>query len=359
MPTIAPAKRPLFMHVGTRDRILFAKHLTVMLESGIPLRDALKTMRDLPISDSLRYVLQTAIQDLSGGLQLGLSLQKFPSLFDAFFVNVISVGESSGTLSSSLQYLAAQLEKADEIRSRVQAALLYPAVVLAGAVGIAIYLAFFLLPQILPLFKSLTVELPWTTRALLSITGGLRQHWLIIIILSLIAIVGGGLLLRVPRVRFAFDRVLLSLPVMGTLSRDFQTTQFARILGTLLTSGIKIVQALNITAGSLTNLTYRREINRVANLVDHGETMGGELGKKRHLFSATSASMIAIGESTGRLPTALLMLAEFTEKEVDATTRNLTTLIEPLILVLVGGLVGFIALSIITPIYQLTQGMGR
>lgn len=359
MATRPQIKRPLLMHVSTRDQILFAKHLTVMLESGIPLRDALKTMRDLPMSVSQRYVIQTAIKDLSDGLQLGLSLQKFPRTFDAFFVNVISVGESSGTLSSALKYLATQLEKADEIRGRVQAAILYPAIVFVGALGIAVYLAFFLLPQILPLFKSLTVELPWTTRVLLSTTNALRDHWLIIAIVTVAVIASAILLFRIQRVRRTWHRTLLMIPVLGALVRDFQTTQFARILGTLLTSGIKIVQALKITSTSLTNLAYSDELARVGDLVNHGEAMGTELGKKPRLFSPTAASMISIGERTGRLPTALLTLAEFTEKEVDATTRNLTTLLEPMVLVVVGGMVGFIALSIITPIYQLTQGIGH
>ncbi len=170
-------KGSFFTRVGLSDKILFAKHLAVMLEAGIPLRDALEVLKEQVSNKSLRHILGIMIKDLSGGQVLAFSLAKFPRVFDPFFVNVIEVGEASGTLPASLNYLAAQLEKTQDLRGKTRNALIYPFVVFIGAIGIGIYLGFFMLPQLVPLFASLNTELPPTTRILLFITAWLRSSW--------------------------------------------------------------------------------------------------------------------------------------------------------------------------------------
>jgi len=157
--------------------------------------------------------------------------------------------------------------------------------------------------------------------------------------------------------RFAFYHVMLSVPVVGHLMQNLQTAKFSRILGTLLSSGVTIVTALGVTAESTDNPVYKKEIDLIARAVDRGETIGAELRLHKRLFSLTTASMVGVGERTGKLSESLITLAEFSEREVDRTTRDLSTLIEPITLMVVGLLVGFVALSIITPIYQITQGV--
>ncbi len=351
------AKRPLFMHVKARDQVNFARYLAVMLDAGIPLHEALGVL-EVQIEDpSLRYVLQTAIADLGDGLPLHTSIAKFPKLFDVFFINSLGVGEQTGTLASTLRYLAIQLEKSEDIRGKVRSALLYPTIVFTGALGIGAYLAFFMLPKILPMFTTLNVTLPPTTRALLAISGWLTAYWPWFIGIVIAVVVGGGALFRIPRVRFAAYSLLLRIPVAGRLVQNLQTAKFSRILGTLLTSGVTIVTALNVTADSTDNPVYKKELLLIAREVEGGKTIGDELRLHERLFSRTTTSMVGIGERTGKLSDSLIALAEFTEREVDAMTRNLSTLIEPLTLIVVGLLVGFIALSIITPIYQITQGI--
>ncbi|MBI4133379.1 type II secretion system F family protein, partial [Candidatus Uhrbacteria bacterium] len=209
------------------------------------------------------------------------------------------------------------------------------------------------------LFTSLDIDLPLTTRFLLGATAWLGDYgfWLLGAMIALG--VGATVLWYVKPVRIVISNIFLVAPVVGRLIRDVETMQFARILGTLLSSGVKIVPALRITSESLTNIVYNRAVTRIADLLERGETIGDELVKRSRLFSKTTASMVAVGEQTGRLAESLLSLAEFTEHEVDATTKNLSVLIEPLVLVIVGVLVGFIALALITPLYQLTEGIGR
>ncbi|MCR4256162.1 MAG: type II secretion system F family protein [Candidatus Uhrbacteria bacterium] len=352
-----PVKKPLFLHLKTRDKINFSRHLAVMLDAGIPFHEALGVLKEQLIDPSFRYVLQTALADLADGLPLHTSIAKFPRLFDPFFVNAVSVGEASGTLASTLRYLATQLEKSDSLRGKVRSALLYPVIIFTGALGIGIYLAFFLLPKILPLFTTLNVKLPPTTRALLAVSGWLTAYWPWFVGGLVFAITGLFFLFKIPRMRFAAHALILRLPVAGRLVQNMQTAKFSRILGTLLSSGVTIVVALNVTAESTDNPVYKKELDVIARSVERGETIGDELRRHRRLFSGTTASMIGVGERTGKLSDSLIALAEFTEREVDTTTRDLSTLIEPITLIVVGLLVGFIALSIITPIYQITEGI--
>lgn len=350
-------KKPLFLSLNTRDKVNFARHLAVMLDAGIPLHEALGVLEEQIADPSLQYVLRSAIADLADGLPLHMSIAKFPKLFDAFFINAMSVGESSGTLSSTLRYLSVQLEKSEDLKGKVQSALLYPAIVFTGALGIGAYLAFFMLPKILPLFTSLNVTLPPTTRALLAISGWLAAYWPWFVGGVILLAVGISLLARINAVRYAFYQALLRMPVAGKLVQDLQTAKFSRILGTLLNSGVTIVTALGVTAESIDNLVYKKEIEAISHAVDRGETIGAELRLHKRLFSLTTASMVGVGERTGKLSESLITLAEFAEREVDRTTRDLSTLIEPITLMVVGLLVGFVALSIITPIYQITQGI--
>lgn len=363
--TRSPAKKalstipaPHFLHLGTREKVLLLKHLTVMLDAGIPLRDALKAMREQKNSPSLLFVIQTAIKDMADGRQLSYTLNKFPHLFDPFFVNAIQVGESSGTLPKTLQYLATQTDKAQQLQSQVRGALIYPLIIFLGSIGISIYLSFFLLPQLLPLFKSLAVTLPVSTRFLLAATGLIRNQWLIILIVLASLAIGLLLIWRYSHAfRYFIHALLLRIPVFGRLFREIQTNQFARILGTLLTSSVQIVPALKITAHSSNNLVYQRHLTELVTSVERGQTITSELNKQPKLFSRTAISMVAVGEQTGTLPRSLMALADFAEREIEEMTKNMTTLIEPIVLLAVGGLVGFIALSIIMPIYQLTQGI--
>lgn len=357
MPTNPRPKKPTFFSISIRDKVILAKHLAVMLDAGIPLREALSVLVEQLTQPSLRHILTIAIVDMDNGLSLHTSLEKFPKLFDAFFTNAVAVGEASGTLPNALRYLATQLEKAQDLRGKIRSALFYPAIVLIGAAGIAIYLAFYLLPKLVPIFTSLRVTLPPTTRALLIASRWLQLHWLALLLGLLIFIVALTLISRLRRVRYAEERVLLALPMVGSLAKNIVTARFSRILGTLLQSGVKIVPALSLTANSLENLVYQKAFQKISEAVERGETVGSVLNLHARLFSKTTRSMVGVGERTGKLPESLLALAEFTEREVDNATRNLSTMIEPITLLFVGLLVGFIAISIITPIYQLTEGI--
>lgn len=350
-------QKPVFLTVSAKEKIIFSRHLASMLDAGIPLHEALGILQDQIAQPTLKYIISISINDLADGLPLHTSFAKFPKIFDSFFINSINVGEASGTLPETLRYLSIQLEKAEEVRSKVKAALLYPVIVFFGSIAIGIYLAFFMLPKIVPLFSTLSVKLPPTTRALLAISAWMSEYWLFLLAGLIVLTTGFSLLMKINAVSYSFYRILLMIPVVSRLFREMQTAQFSRILGTLLSSGVTIIPALKVTTKSIDNPVYKRELQVITESVERGETIGEELQKHPQLFSRISASMVGVGERTGKLSESLINMAEFTEQEVDDMTRNLSTLIEPVTLMLVGLLVGFVALSIVTPIYQITQGI--
>lgn len=351
--------KPLIFRVSNKEKLIFAKNLAVMINAGIPMQEAFIVMHEQIESPSLRYFLDIAIQDLAEGQVLAHALRRFPKIFDPFFINLISVGEESGTLPSSLLYLATQIEKSIDLQTKVRSALVYPIIIFVGAVGVGIYLSFFLLPQLTPLFHSMDLKLPITTKILLATTQWFRDYWYIVLGIFVFLGIIFKLLMTRPLVQYAVAYLFLRFPVFGNLTRNVQTTLFSRVLGTLLASGIHVVPALKITAGSLSNPVYSRAVSQIGERVDRGETIVSYMQTIPSVFSRTTTSIIGIGEGTGKLADSLLSLADFSEREVDVLTRNLATLIEPLVLVAVGLLVGFIALSIISPIYQLTQGFSH
>lgn len=348
-----------YLTVTTREKIMFAKHLAIMLDSGIPLREALEVMSGQVSSKSLQRMLTVMIRDLSDGFTLSSSLEKFPRVFKPFSISIIRVGESSGTLPSALHYQAQQLEKSKDLEGKIKGALLYPIIIFFGAIGIAGYLSFFILPKLIPMFSSLNVNLPPTTKALLAASTFIRTKWYIVVGVVGVISVLSMLLYRIKKVKYFVHGAILRIPIFGPLLRAIQVAFFTRILGILLSSGVQIVQAIGVTSVSSSNLVYQKKLQEISERVERGEAITDELEKTPSLFPKITTGMIKVGDRTGHLAESLMNAAEFSEKEVDEATKTLSTLIEPITLLLVGGLVGFIALSIITPIYKITEGISR
>lgn len=346
-----------FLKISAREKITFAKHLAIMLDSGIPLKEALEVMSGQVSSKNLQRMLAVMIRDLSDGFTLSSSLEKFPRVFKPFSVSVIRVGESSGTLPSALKYQGQQLEKEKDLEGKIRGALIYPMIIFFGAIGIAAYLSFGILPKLMPMFASLNVDLPPTTKGLLAVSNFIRFKWMYILAVVGAVVTIASLLLRIRAVKLAVHKALLRLPVFGPLLRAVQVAFFTRILGILLSSGVQIVQAIAVAAVSSSNLAYQDKLKEISERVERGESITDELEKNPQLFPKMTTGMIKVGDRTGHLAESLMNAAEFSEKEVDEETKTLATLIEPITLLIVGGLVGFIAISIITPIYKITEGI--
>ena len=347
-----------FDHISVQDRINFARHLSLVIKAGLPIYEGLKIIQTQTESKVLRRVLDSLISDVNNGKFLADGLQKYQFLFGDFFVNIVRVGEASGTLSKNLLYLAEELDRAKQLQGKVRSAMIYPLVILCMTIGVAGFLTFYVFPKLIPVFASMNVSLPFTTVILLATLHFLQSYGIGLLVgLIILFIVVKMIVARVSAVQYVLDRIILIVPVVSDLSIGVNMVNFTRVFGLLLKSGVKIVEALDITSATFNNLVYRKVIIAAGEQVRTGAQMGTYLGTQKKLFPPLVSGMVLIGESTGNLEENLEYLAGFYDEEVDTKLHALTSLIEPLMLLLMGLLVGFVALSIITPIYSISSGI--
>lgn len=339
--------------------MLFARNLEVMIRSGMQILQGLEILKKQTKSRTFIKILDSLTDDLKNGHFLSVGLEKYQNIFGEFFINLIRVGEASGTLSENLKYLSDELKKKDDLQKKVKGALAYPMVILLATVGITSIMIFLIFPKILPVLTSINVELPLVTRVFISISQFSIKYGYLVGLGVVGLIVGFWLLLRVPKFKLVWHMFLLRIPGIGEMVKAVNLISFARTLGLLLKSGIKIVEALQITAKTLGNHVYRDEIMRVSEGVRKGDPMSRYFMENPRLFPPIFSQMVVVGENTGKLDESILFLADFYESELDESTKNLSNILEPILLLTMGMIVAFVALAIITPIYKITQSLGR
>lgn len=347
----------MFLHLSVQDQIMFAKRLAILVHAGIPILTGLQMLKKQASSKSSIRIMDVLIADVENGQFISTSMGKFRKIFGDFAINIVQVGEVSGTLNENLNYLAEELKKKQTLKRKVVSALIYPTVIVVATLAITILLTVYLFPKILPVFKSFNFKLPITTRFLIFVSDLLIQHGYAILfgIVGLAVII--WLLLRNKSIRLIVDRTLLRIPFLGGMMSAYNLANMSRTLGLLLKSSVPIVRAISITADTTVNLAYKKALMEIAEHITKGEKISVHLAKDQGLFPSIMQQMIAVGESAGNLSETLVYLAEMYEGDVEDMTKNLTTIIEPVLMVFMGVLVGFIAISIITPIYGITQNL--
>lgn len=347
----------LFLNISAQEQIIFAKHLAMMIKAGMSILDSLKMLKKQARSKSMVKILDSLMTEVSNGQFLSAALDKFRNIFGDFAVNIIRVGENSGVLYENLNYLALQLNKSVELRKKVVGALIYPVIIVFATFGVAGVLTIYIFPKIVPVFKSLNVPLPLTTKILMGVSDFLVQYGVYVFDAIVVFIIGFWLLLKVKKIHYLFDKFLFYLPLINTMIINYNVSNFCRTFGLLLKSDIKVVEAISITADTIPNLVYKKELKEIAIAVTKGEEISLHLEKRPYVFPGMVAQMVAVGESTGNLSENLVYLSEYYEKEVDDLAKNLSTILEPMLMVIMGVMVGFIAISVISPIYQVSQGL--
>lgn len=345
----------LFNRISFSEKFFFTKNLAVMLKSGIPISKVVETLGEQTKNAAFKKVLGKVTDDISKGKSLESSLGDYPKTFDPFYLSLIRIGEESGTLEESLLYLVTHLQKEKDLRQKVQGALLYPAIVLIATGGIGFAIAFFILPQIVDLFESLQVKLPITTLALLFVARLLRDWGAIMVPAFVGLVIAVVLVLRSRPVKPLWHRTLLKLPIVGSLFQNISLARLTRNLGIMLKSGLTVTSALETAAQVEGNLVYRRDLTKVSEEVKRGKSIENALSEGHFAeFPLFAIRMIGVGEQSGNLEENLAYLGDYFEEEVDTVTSNLSTILEPVLLIFIGGVVAFVALSIISPIYQVT-----
>jgi type II secretory pathway component PulF len=341
-----------FIRFSTKEQTLFAKRMSFLVKAGVPLIECLDLIRLQTKTRAKRSVYEAVINDVSNGQYLSTSLAKFKRLFGDFAISLIRVGEESGILSQNLAYLADELQKKHELQRKVIGALVYPLFITIATLGVTGVLTAYIFPRLMPIFTSLRVELPLTTRMLIWVSAYLRD-WGIYTLLGLIALGAGLLTIRnkYERVQMLSDRFLLA----GSIARAYNLTNFCRTMGLLLRSGITLSGALEITGETTKNRAYRLACKQMTARVMSGEPVSRGLGERPHLYPDILTHLVAVGEKTGNLSDTLTYLGELYEAEVDELTKGLSSSIEPVLMIVMGLLIGLIAVSVITPIYSITE----
>jgi type IV pilus assembly protein PilC len=341
--------------IALKDKILFTKQLAVMIKAGLPLDQALKVLSDQIPSQVMGKAIHEIARDVEGGLPLSQSMAKHPAIFPPVYVNLIKSGERSGKLEEVLFRLADQQERDYELVSKVRGAMIYPAVILTALIAVVVIIVLFVMPQISKIFADLEADLPLPTQILIAVSEFARR-WFFIIVAALIgAVIGLRIFVRRSEAaRNWWDRTKLKIPVFGPLMRKVAMARFTRTTATLITAGLPMLEILDTTADVMGNVIFRDAVRRVRIQVEAGVALSTAMGHEK-AFPQIISQVIAIGEKSGNLDYSLSNIADFYDKEVDATTRNLSSILEPILMIAIGIGVGFVVISVISPIYNLVN----
>jgi type II secretion system protein F len=331
--------------------LLFTREMADLLDAGLPMDRAFSVLIDQTDSAAVRAMLTVMQGDIRAGQPLSDALAKFPREFPDLYANMVRAGEVSGQLASVMSRLAEFLEKDQVRRSQILAALTYPMVLISVAVAAVTFLLTFVIPKLAGVFKDMGAALPLPTVILLGISGFVGHYWWLIILGIVAAIWLFRTWVRTATGRYAFDQFRMTAPLFGLLTKKIVSARFVRTLGTLLGGGVPILDAMDIAASAVGNAVATEAILASRGGVRQGETLH-EAMEKAGTFLPVVKHMTAVGEETGRLPAMLLRTADTLDFEVDNTMRRMTSLVEPMVVLLMGGFVGFVVLSILLPIFQ-------
>ncbi len=345
-------------HVSTTEQIFFIKRLSFLIKADIPVLESLDLIRTQTKSKNFIRILNRLIIDISEGRSLSASLEKFGAVFGEFTIHIIQFGESSGTLPENLEYLATEMNKRRTLKRKILAAFAYPAIVTLATCGITAFLVMYLFPKIMPVFQSLRITLPLSTRIVMSLSILIRSHGLLIVaIISTVIVTYIIVRKKNKKLCRIVDGFFLRLPLVGTMTKEYVLANTTRTLGLLLKSGTTLSEAIPITIKTTGHSVYKETLAGLSPIVNRGENISSYFEKHKLLFPDIFTQIISIGERSGNLSNSFLYISSLYEEQVDEFTKNISTLIEPILMTIMGLVIGFIAVSIITPIYGITQNL--
>lgn len=344
--------------LSVEEQAFFAKRLSFLTRAGIPIVDSLYMLRQQAKSNSMQRILDHTIESVSEGNTLSKSLTQFPSIFNKTTVHIISIGESTGKLTESLDHLSVELRKKQELRKKIMSAFLYPGILLIATCAIIIFLIVFLFPKILPVFMSMHIALPLSTRILLFVNHVFVHFGFLILIIIILCISTLIVLYKnVRSVKKICTRAVLRVPILRNIITYYNLANFSRTTQILLQSGLTLSESLPIIIQGTKNSVYAEAYQLILEDIVQGEPISKLLQKYPSLFPATVYQIISIGEKSGSLEHSFAYINDFYESELNDTTKNISQLIEPVLMIVIGLLIGFIAISIISPIYGITQNI--
>lgn len=346
-----------FSSVPLKEKMVFTRNLAVMVSSGLTVSRSIHNLSIQTQNKRFKKILQSVFEDVQGGQTLSAGLGKYPGAFNELFVNMIGVGEMSGNLEEVLEILALQLEKENDLMSKVRGALIYPGVIVGAMVAIGVLMLTYILPKITSVFKDMNVELPATTLFIMGISDFLRNHAILSLVITVVTVVAVKIFAGTEPGKRFFSFLYLHLPIVGNIIVKVNCARFARIYSSLLKSGISVVSGLTIVSKTLANVYYKDVLAEAIAEIQKGVELSKVIGKYPRVFPILVTQILEVGEETGKTETVLQRLAEFYEEEVSQITKNMSSIIEPILMLVIGASVGFFAVAMLQPMYSVLENI--
>lgn len=347
----------LLNKIKLREKIIFTHNLAGMLHAGLSLYRALNVLEKQTKNKKFRDVLIDLTKTIDSGGTLSEGMAKFPKVFSTLFVSMVKAGEESGSMTEALNEIGSNLEKSYELNKKIKSALMYPSIIFIAIIIIAIFMLMFVVPTLTKTFKELNSDLPASTKFVIWISDTVANH-------PILFIGGLGLIFgsfyafaRMKSMARYFDYMVLKLPMIGEMAKELNSARTTRTLSSLLTARVDMTRALDITKDVVQNVYYKKIIEDATNAVQKGVPLSQIFKNNTNYYPVMVGEMMEVGEETGKLSDMLIEIANFYEGEVDAKTKNLSTIIEPILMVFIGGAVGFFAVSMITPMYSVMNNI--
>ncbi|MBI2841841.1 MAG: type II secretion system F family protein [Armatimonadetes bacterium] len=343
--------------VKLKSMVVFSRQFATMINAGIAVVRCLDILEGQTKDDALKTAVGQCKRDVKAGLSLTDAFSKHPQVFSRLYINMVRAAETGGILDQILDRLAAFLEKEDEVRGKIKSAMIYPILVLIFAALMLVALFMFVLPKFKEIFESMNVQMPLATRLLFDGSTILKGYWYIILAAVIGGYIGYRTYAKTDSGRYRIDQFKLSVPVVGELVQKMSISRFSRTFATLIASGVPMMRSLEIVGETSGNVVIAKAVENARNSIREGQKISSPLAQSG-LFPSMVTHMIDVGEETGKLSDMLIKVSDFYDREVDGAVKALTSLIEPCLIVVMGGIVGFIAVSIMAPIFKLISAIG-
>lgn len=341
-----------FGTVSSSEMIIFTRNLGAMIRAGLSLSRALEVMQRQTKNPKLAGVLQDLQDQIQKGGELNVAMEKHHKTFSPLTVAMVRAGEESGTLADACTLISEQLQRAYDLKKKVRGAMIYPSIILTVLLGVGVLMLMYIVPTLTETFESMEVDLPASTQLIITLSDILKNYTLLALLGAVLLVVSFVLFIRTKRGKHLFEVVLLHLPVIGGLVKETNAARTGRTLASLLSSGVNVLPAFEITEDVLQNTHYKRVLADARAEVQKGAPIASIFERESKLYPPLVGELIAVGEETGNLPDMLREIALFYESEVDQKTKNMSQIIEPFMMVFVGGAVGYFAVAMISPIYS-------
>ncbi|MDP2821032.1 MAG: type II secretion system F family protein [bacterium] len=339
--------------ISIKEKLFFFRNLQVMVSAGIALPRSIRTLAEQTKNNKFKKALLQTEENLLKGFSLSQSFSYFPEIFPPLIINMVKVGEESGTLETILANLTEHLEKQNQLKNRIIGALMYPSIIILAMIGIGILMLIIVVPKLAETFEELGIELPITTRIVIFAGYSLLNYWYLILFLLVVVVFLFRRLLKTTGGKDFIDEIVLKIPVLGELLKKYYTVEIIRTLSILMRSGVPILNSLEIAGNVALNKHFKDSLEEAKKEVKKGGSLSAALKKSSEFYSDTTIEMFLVGEETGQTGQILEKLTAFYDDEIAQTTQNLSSIIEPILMIIIGAAIGFFAVAMVQPMYSM------